>query len=516
MVSEDTLYMTVAELGPQIREKKVSPVDLTRGYLDRLEKYGPKLGAVATLMAESAMAEAQKAEAEISKGDYRGPLHGIPYGAKDLLATRGVPTTWGAPPFKDQVFDYDAAVVRRLRDAGAILIAKLAMIELAGGGGYNSASASLQGPSRCPFAPDYWAGGSSSGPGAAVPSALVAFAIGSETQGSIITPCAFSGVSGHRPTYGRVSRSGAMALSWTMDKLGPMCRSAVDCALVLEAIAGFDAADPSSVAESDYRARDSFVGRVLRAPARLFQRGDRPLLEGKKLGVIRPDFSRGPGASGRGGNEEVQKAFDASLETLRGLGASLVDAEMPDLPYGPVSSATISCEGATIFRPLIESGKVHELVDERQKVGLIASLSIPAADYLDACRVRAQIQTEVGRMFEVFDALVAPSRTSLANRVDVNFDARAPRSAGAPEQRPPERSEAERRAAAGRGNRSNVIGSTNLCGLPAISVPCGYAADGRPIGVQFVADAMRDDVCLDFAAAFQSTTQFHIKRPSLA
>lgn len=504
MVSEETLYMTVAELGPQIKDKKLSPVELTRGYLDRLEKFGPKLGAVATLTAESAMAEAQKAEQEIQKGDYRGPLHGIPYGAKDLLATKGIPTTWGAPPFKNQVFDYDATVIRKLREAGAILVAKLAMIELAGGGGYRNANASLQGPSRCPFAPSFWAGGSSSGPGTAVPSALVGFAIGSETQGSIITPCAFSGVSGHRPTYGRVSRAGAMALSWTMDKLGPMCRSAIDCALVLEAIAGYDAADPSSRADSEFHTRGSFVGRAVRSPARLFRRGDRPpSLAGKKLGVIRPDFGRA--------GEEVKKMFEAALESLRGLGASLVDAEMPDLPYGPTSGAIIGAEGAAIFRPLIESGKVQELVDENQKIGLIASLSLPASDYLDACRVRAQIQTEVAKLFGVFDALVAPSRTSLASPIDRDFGGPPPAATPAPE-----RSEAERRAEASRGNKSNVIGSTNLCGLPAVSVPCGFAADGRPAGVQFVADAMRDDTCLDLAAAFQAVTDFHTKRPALA
>lgn len=507
MVSEETLYMTVAELGPQIKDKKIGPVELTRAYLDRLEKYGPKLGAIATLMAESAMAEAQKAEVEISKGDYRGPLHGIPYGAKDLLATQGVPTTWGAPPFKDQVFGYDATVIRKLREAGAILIAKLAMIELAGGGGYRNANASLQGPSRCPYAPDFWAGGSSSGPGAAVPPALVAFAIGSETQGSILTPCAFSGVSGHRPTYGRVSRSGAMALSWTMDKLGPMCRSALDCALVLEAIAGHDAADASSLAGSEFRTRGGFVGRALRSPGRLFRRGgDKPSLKNMKLGVVRPDFERG-------GNAEVKAAFEAALETLRGLGATLVDAEMPDLPYGPVSSATINCEGATIFRPLIESGKIQELVDENQKIGLISALSIPAADYLDACRVRAKIQVEVGRMFEVFDALVSPTRTTLASPIGQDFGGPpAPRPGAAP----PEPSEAERRAAASRANKSNVIASTNLCGLPATSVPCGFAKDNRPIGVQFVADTMRDDVGLDIAAAFQAVTEFHLKRPALA
>src|SRR5205823_6970158 len=194
--------------------------------------------------------QARAADREIKAGRYRGPLHGVPYGAKDLLATRGIPTTWGAEPYKDQVFDYDATIVRKLREAGAILVAKLAMVELAGAFGYNNADASFSGPCRNPWNTDYWAGGSSSGPGSAVAAALVPFAIGSETSGSIITPCAYCGVSGLRPTYGRVSRHGAMALSWTLDKLGPMCRTAEDCALVLSAIAGRDPLDASTVAKS--------------------------------------------------------------------------------------------------------------------------------------------------------------------------------------------------------------------------------------------------------------------------
>src|SRR5918912_3259245 len=246
MLSDDILFSSITDLSKQIRAKRLSPVELTESYLDRLEKFGPRLGAVATVMRDSALAEARAAEAEIRRGHYRGPLHGIPYGAKDLLATRNAPTTWGAAPYKDQQFDYDATVVRRLREAGAILVAKLAMVELAGGMGYTHANASLTGACRTPWNTDYWSGGSSSGPGAAVAAGLVAFAIGSETSGSILTPCAFCGVSGLRPTYGRVSRHGAMALSWTLDKLGPMCRTAEDCRVVLSAIAGRDPLDPTS------------------------------------------------------------------------------------------------------------------------------------------------------------------------------------------------------------------------------------------------------------------------------
>ena len=509
MLTDDILFLTVHELSAQIRAKKISPVELTRSYLDRLEKLGPRLGAVATLTADLALEQARDAEKEIAAGHSRGPLHGIPFGAKDLLATRGIPTTWGAPPFRDQVFDFDATVIRKLRSAGAILVAKRSMIELAGGGGYSNASASLQGPSRCPFNLDYWAGGSSSGPGASVPSALVGFAIGSETLGSIITPSAFSGVSGLRPTYGRVSRYGAMALSWTMDKLGPMCRSAIDCGLVLNAIAGRDPADPTSL-------DSSFTW----WPPQ--QKKGKPLA-GKKIGVIQPDFSRG-------GDAEVASAYAKALDVLRSLGATLEETLFPDYPYGAIATTLYTAEAASIFRPFIESGKVMELLNEPQKVGLVAALSIPAKDYLDAFRLRAEIQPAIGKMFEKYDALVAPSRNTPANRVDADLagapPARPAAAQGAPATPP---ADAQRPAPAPApapaptpttppqppADTRNTISASNIAGLPALSVPCGYTKINLPIGIQFVADALRDDVCIEFAAAYQSITDFHRKRPSL-
>src|SRR5688500_1773212 len=246
MVTVETLYAPVSELAAQIRARKLSPVELTEAYLQRLETVGRRLNAVAYVMRETALKEAREAEAEIKRSNYRGPLHGIPYGVKDLCATREAPTTWGATPYKDQRFDYDATIVTRLREAGAVLVAKLAMIELAGGMGYNQADASWTGACRTPWNVGFWSGGSSSGPGAATAAACVAFSIGSETSGSIITPAAFCGLSGLRPTYGAVSRHGAMALCWTLDKLGPMCRSAADCGIVMKAIAGKDPLDPTS------------------------------------------------------------------------------------------------------------------------------------------------------------------------------------------------------------------------------------------------------------------------------
>jgi len=505
MLSDDVLYMSVRELGSQIKARKIRPVQLTESYLSRLEKFGPKVGAIATVTSKHALQTARQAEKEIDAGNYRGPLHGIPFGAKDLLATKGIKTTWGAPPFRDQVFDYDASIIRKLAEAGAILVAKLAMIELAGGGGYSNASASLQGPSRCPFNTDHWAGGSSSGPGAAVPSALVPFAIGSETLGSIITPAAFSGVSGLRPTYGRVSRHGAMALSWTMDKLGPMCRTASDCGLVLAAIAGFDPLDETSV-------RTPYISR----PARHAAPGRAPL-DGKRIGVIRPDFKAD-------GDPEVEMAFNIALETLRGLGAKLEETQLPDYPYSAIAVTLYSAEAASIFRPFIQGEKLQQLVDESQKIGLVAALSIPATDYLDSFRLRTQIQADLGKMFERFDVLVAPSRLRPAPRVDADFN--APPAKTTTEKSGEKSSEktsdksAEKPATKAAATpphtdeRHSIIAASNIAGLPAISVPCGFTKDHLPVGIQFVAAALADDTCIGFAHNFQKVTDWHQRRPS--
>src|SRR6201984_1753083 len=251
MISDEILYLSASELAKRIQSKALSPVDLTKAYLDRSEKIGPKLNAYARLTPEIAVAEADAADKEIKRGHYRGPLHGIPYAAKDLLSVKGVPTPWGAKPYENQIFDYDATVIEHLRRVGAILIGKAAMIELAGGMNYRFASASLQGPAKNPWNTNCWTCGSSSGSGAIVAAGLAGFAIGTETWGSIVCPAAFCGVSGLRPTYGRVSRYGAMALAYSMDKIGALARSADDCAMVLAAIAGHDPLDRSSLPPSD-------------------------------------------------------------------------------------------------------------------------------------------------------------------------------------------------------------------------------------------------------------------------
>src|SRR5437867_12616009 len=248
MPGEEIFHLSVSELAKRIESKKLSPVNLTQAYLDRSQKLGPRFNAYARLTPESALEQAKAAEKEIRRAHYRGPLHGIPYAAKDLLSVKGIPTTWGAKPYANQVFDYDATVIEHLNSVGAVMIGKASMIELAGGMGYRFASASLQGEDKSPWDTACWTWGSASGSGAIVAAGLAAFAIGTETWGSIICPSAFCGVSGLRPTYGRVSRYGAMALAPSMDKIGPMARSAEDCARIFAAIAGHDPKDRGTIA----------------------------------------------------------------------------------------------------------------------------------------------------------------------------------------------------------------------------------------------------------------------------
>ena len=250
-MTPNPVFLSIRSLGDLLRTRQASPVEITRIFLNRLEEMGPKYNAVVTVTRDLALQQAKQAESEIGSGVYRGPLHGIPFGAKDLLATAGgIPTTWGAACFRNRCFDFDATVIRRLRDSGAILAAKLAMVEMAGGMGYRQPNASFTGPGINPWDTTRWSGGSSSGPGSAVSAGLIPFAIGSETWGSILGPANHCGVTGLRPTYGRVSRYGAMTLCWTLDKLGPIGLTADDCGLVLQGIAGPDPKDPTTLKRS--------------------------------------------------------------------------------------------------------------------------------------------------------------------------------------------------------------------------------------------------------------------------
>jgi aspartyl-tRNA(Asn)/glutamyl-tRNA(Gln) amidotransferase subunit A len=468
MLTEGTFFSSIPELAAQLKARRISPVELTEGYLARLERHGPRLGAVAAIMRDSALREARAAEAEIRKGRYRGILHGIPYGAKDLLATREARTTWGAAPYKDQQFDEDATVIRRLREAGAILVAKLAMIELAGGMGYNEASASLTGACRTPWNTEFWSGGSSSGPGAAVAAGLVAFAIGSETSGSIITPAAFCGVAGLRPTYGRVSRHGAMALSWTLDKLGPLCRTAEDCGIVLRTIAGRDPLDPSSRDDID----------IKRVPLE-FNVGLR-----RRVAVMKDSYEKAQPA--------VRANFLRSLDVLRNFVDVEMDVKLPDFPYGAAVGTIVDAEGASAFRELIESGRVKELASPTGRVGGYAASLVTAVDYLHAMRLRAPMRRAWNEMFSKYAALVAPARASVAYPINKTFDQAYPDIAA-----------------------SSPIGASNLVGVPAISVPNGFGENNLPTGIQFIGPAWSEPTLIELAQSYQSATDWHKQRPTL-
>ncbi|HEX8500719.1 MAG TPA: amidase [Pyrinomonadaceae bacterium] len=472
MVTVETLYAPVSELAAQIRARKLSPVELTEAYLQRLETVGKRLNAVAYVMRETALGEARAAEDEIRRGRYRGPLHGIPYGAKDLCATREAPTTWGATPYKGQRFDYDATVVTRLREAGAVLVAKLAMIELAGGMGYNQADASWTGACRTPWNTGFWSGGSSSGPGAATAAGCVAFSIGSETSGSIITPAAFCGVSGLRPTYGAVSRHGAMALSWTLDKLGPMCRSALDAGLVLAAVAGRDPLDPTSRA-SERLPRYSKEGRLLNP------RGEKRRL---RVGVMKDSYEKA--------QPEVNRNFLASLDVLRRFADVEMDVKLPDFPYGPAVGTIVDAEGASAFRDLIESGRVKELASPEGRVGGYSASLVTAVDYLHAMRMRAPMRRAWAEMFRKVDVVAAPSRSTVAYPVDKTFDRAYPGIAAA-----------------------SPIGASNLVGVPAVSLPNGFGQNGLPTGIQLVGPAWGERELLELAVAYQAETDWHKRKP---
>jgi aspartyl-tRNA(Asn)/glutamyl-tRNA(Gln) amidotransferase subunit A len=476
VITEQALFGGIREIGAQLRARTFSAVELAELALRRLETIGPKLGAVVTLTRERAMSEAHRANQELLSGKDRGPLHGIPYGLKDLVAAKGAPTSWGALPLRAQAIDADATVTKRLEQAGAVLVAKLALVELAGGMGYNNPDASFTGPGRTPWNPDCWSGGSSSGSAAAVAAGLVAFAIGSETSGSILTPSAFCGVTGLRPSYGLVSRHGAMALAWTLDKLGPLARSASDCALVLAAIAGPDPEDATTSGDTfRYKAP---AGK----PARRF-----------RLGVLRNATLEA--------DADVEAGFKQAVAALHELADVETDVAFPERPYGDAVRLIVSAEGAAALRELVESGKVKQLQDRADRVRGFARLMTPAVDYIDAMRARVAMRAELDALVSRYDALVAPTRTKLAPRIGQDFDAPTPGSPPQPESKP------------GAPRPPATIPGGNLAGLPALALPMGFGKDGLPVSLQLLGRAFSESTLVAIGDAYQQMTDFHRKQP---
>jgi aspartyl-tRNA(Asn)/glutamyl-tRNA(Gln) amidotransferase subunit A len=470
-ISEDVFFATLPELTQRLKSKEFSAEELTRAFAERLERLGPRYNAVALTLHQESLRKARDVDQDIKRDRWGSPLQGIPYGAKDLLSYRGQPTAWGAKPYAGQVFDFNATVIDKLDGAGAVLTGKLSMVELAGGGGYRLPSASITGPGLNPWDRTRWSGGSSSGSAAAVAAGLVGFAIGSETSGSIVTPASYCGVTALRPTYGLVSRHGAMALSWTLDKLGPFARTAEDCGRILQEISGKDGKDPGSAGKSFY-----YTPQYARA------------LKDLRIGYAPVDFNERAEPSAR-------SAFQAALGAFKETGAQLVEITLPPFPYGAVLSTILSGEQGSIFEELITSGKVDQLADKAQIAGLKASLELPAKDYLRAMRVRRLIQDEFSKLFARVDALVAPGRSGPATKIDQPLDK--------PVFQPPSD------AAPG---LSGIIPAGNLAGLPALVLPCGFA-ENMPVALQVVGAPFAENMLLGIGREFQAKTEWHKKRP---
>src|SRR5438874_5159964 len=455
---EDLAFATVPQLAELIRTKKVSSVELTRMYLGRLKKYGPRLVCVVTLTEDLAMKQAQDADNDLKRGKYRGPLHGIPWGGKDLLATRGIKTTWGAEPYRDQMIDYDATVVERLREAGAVLVAKLSMGALAQGPKW------FGGVTRNPWVPDedrLGSSGSSAGPASATSAGLVGFAIGTETLGSIVSPSSRCGVTGLRPTYGRVSRYGAMGLSWTMDKIGPICRGVEDCAAALDAIYGPDG-------------RDLTVG-----DAPFNWSADMPL-SSLRVGYLKAEFETTPQPNAneqqRQQLEQRNAMYKEALNALEKAGVKMTPIELPKFPTQNIRYI-LTAEAATAFDDITRDGRVNQLSGQAPgdwPNSFRTSRFIPAVEYLRAQRARVLLMREMDKLMSQWDVFVSP----------------AP------------------------GSASLII--TNLTGHPAVCVPCGFTGTpSLPRAIMFTGGLDDEASPLRVALAFEQATKWHTMHPKV-
>ncbi|MBI2822691.1 MAG: amidase [Acidobacteria bacterium] len=445
---EEIAFWPVADLAALIRTRKISSQELTKMYLARLRRIDAKLKCVVTLTEDLALRQARRADEEISRGRTRGPLHGIPWGAKDLIAVREYRTTWGAAPFKDQILDLDATVAERLEAAGAVLIAKLATGELASGDVW------FGGRTKTPWNLNEGARGSSAGPAAATAAGLVGFSIGTETRGSITFPCARCGVTGLRPTFGRVSRHGVMAITFSMDKVGPICRSAEDCALVLGAILGPDGKD-AAVVDLPFNWNLEMDTRRLR------------------VGYIRSAFEE-PHESAEGKENDL-----ATLEALRNMGWKLEPVEYPDYPVD-VQAILSDGERGAAFDDVVRNRKIDQLAAPlRFRRGRL----LPAVEYIQADRIRVRLMREMARMMAQIDVCVTPVS--------------AP---GMPSQ-----------SAIGRN-----VPLTNLTGIPGVILPNGFSAStGLPTAISFIGKPYEEEKILALARAYQNATDFHQRRPPL-
>jgi Asp-tRNA(Asn)/Glu-tRNA(Gln) amidotransferase A subunit family amidase len=493
---QDVAFQSVRELAELVRTRKVSSVALTEMYLERLKRYDTTLKFVVTLTEDRARAQAKEADREIARGKYRGPLHGLPWGAKDLLAAKGYRTTWGAGGFENQNIDEDATVVKRLDEAGAVLVAKLTLGALALGDNW------FGGVTRNPWQPGQGSSGSSAGPASATAAGCVAFSIGSETLGSISSPSTRCGCTGLRPSFGLVPRTGAMALSWSMDKLGPICRAVEDCALVLEAIYGPDEKDPSVKnaafhwdAELDWRKL-----RVGYLKADFEPRPQEPSQTAAEESAATPeeqkkrDDQKRRREAGRARAEYDRKFNNAALAKLKEMGVDLLPVEMPKFPYQSIVSM-LSVEAAAAFDELTRTGRDKLLTSQKPfdwPNSFRSARFVPAVEYIQASRARRMAMDAVAKVFAGVDVIVAPTN----------------------------------------GGEQLVI--TNLTGHPSVILPNGFRGDdapkpptddpgdfqnaggpGTPVSLTFLGNLYGEAKLLALARAYQDATEFHRKHPPL-
>jgi len=495
---DQVAFATIRQLSELLRTRKLTSVDLTKLYLARLKRFDPRLHFVITLTEDRALKQAAVADAELATNKHRGPLHGIPWGGKDLLAVAGYPTTWGAAGFEDQHFDTDAEVVKRLDTAGAVLIAKLTMGALAQGDLWGSKQRG--GRTRNPWNPKQGSSGSSAGSASAVSAGCVGFAIGTETLGSISSPSTRCGVTGLRPSFGLVPRTGAMALSWSMDKIGPITRSVEDCAIVLSAIYGPDGHDltvqPAAFNPDltlDIRKlRVGYIKSAFDAPKFTPPKPPSQTLAGKELEAYNQRVAM---RKARFATEVYDAQFNArALETLRSMGVSLTPVEVPDFPFGAIVPM-LEAEAAAAFDDLTRSGRDALLLGQAPydwPNAFRTARMYSAVDYVNAARARTLALVKMTEMFSAFDVIVAPSE-------------------------------------------GEQLVATNLCGQPAVIVPNGLRGDdappslhpedgavdnvggpGTPVSLTFLAPLYQDAKAVALAHAYQLKTGFHLLHPRLA
>jgi Asp-tRNA(Asn)/Glu-tRNA(Gln) amidotransferase A subunit family amidase len=469
---EDLAFAPIAHLAQLLKTRQVTSMELTRMYLDRLKRYNPTLNFVVTFTDDLAMSQARQADEEIGAGKYRGPLHGVPWGCKDIIAVPGYPTTWGSGAFKEQRFEREATVVRLLREAGAVLIAKLATGELAAGDRW------FGGRTNSPWDPRDGSSGSSAGPASATGAGCVAFGIGTETSGSILSPSTACGVTGLRPTFGRVSRTGCMTLSWTQDRIGPLCRTAEDCALVFHAIAKTDD-DDLSVIDLPFNWDPELDVRTL------------------KVGYFRPGFEE----ANREG--DWRKNDQQTLEALRSLGVELEPFDLSGVTSMLVggSGGILGAESAAAFDKFLRSGRTSELTNKQRANGFRTNRLIPAVEYLQAQRARALLMRQFAAVAGRFDVYIAPFMAVRGG------GAATPAAASTPATTPP----APQPPSAIRDH----FQVANVCGYPAVSVPNGFTSDGKPTSITFLGRLYNEAQILALAKAYQDRAGFHNTHPKL-